>query len=847
MKFSCMIFLILLFCVSTNIYSGEIRGKVFDENKSPIPFANVILLGTKLGSSTDLEGRFVISNIPAGKYKLQVSVLGFETKIIEVNLLQSKTIELNITLKQIAIELQSIIINAPRIQSQEDTQNNLIKIEPRSAKMLPGAGEDILRTLQALPGVSAINDFSSQLIIRGSGPDQNLIFFDDVEVFNPYRLYGAISMFNPETIENITLLTGGFPVRYGDRLSAVLDVTNRDGLENSYLSGNINVNISNANIVLEGKNPFGLNGSWLFNSRRTYYDLILEPIIKNAKLIEGDFSFPNFYDFQFKTSIIPYKGHKFSFTGVHSRDGVQLVTNGKRVTPDSIGVIDNSFNNIYALSYQSNSKNFINKTVLSFYNNRGQTNFDSKFLDPTLNRDDFKGEVSDSIYQFLLNFSFNSLFDFKKYSISDRVIFYAGRSNYEFGVGFDYMITELRFDLNLDQQLKAIVNSFSSFRSFIERFKSRLDYWRFHFYGQSNYDLLSNQKIFISPGVRFDYYDLLRKRYISPRISLSYALNDITTLRALYGVYYQSPGYEKLRDQNILYDFSKKYTGYLEAEKATHYILSFERYLNPELQVKTEIYLKDFDNLIVPKKVIGTQFTSSLKPGADPKYLESWTTPIPTYSDSITTIPVNNSRGYSYGWEIFLAKFNRNSSSKYDGWFSYSLSFSKREENGRIIPFRFEQRHNFNFVFNYRFSEKLELGLRWHYASGLPYTEPVGIKPRILLKDLNGDGIGETPEIATRFNINPSAPKEVVFNIDYGVDPNFYNAKRPDYHRLDMRLSYFTKFWNLNWLIYLDVINVYNRKNVIGYDYYIDSNLTLKRRETYQLPIFPTLGISIKF
>ncbi len=847
MKFSCMIFLILLFCVSTNIYSGEIRGKIFDENKSPIPFANVILLGTKLGSSTDLEGRFVISNIPAGKYKLQVSVLGFETKIIEVNLLQSKTIELNITLKQIAIELQSIIINAPRIQSQEDTRTSLIKIEPRSAKMLPGAGEDILRTLQALPGVSAINDFSSQLIIRGSGPDQNLIFFDDVEVFNPYRLYGAISMFNPETIENITLLTGGFPVRYGDRLSAVLDVTNRDGLENSYLSGNINVNISNANIVLEGKNPFGLNGSWLFNSRRTYYDLILEPIIKNAKLIEGDFSFPNFYDFQFKTSIIPYKGHKFSFTGVHSRDGVQLVTNGKRVTPDSIGVIDNSFNNIYALSYQSNSKNFINKTVLSFYNNRGQTNFDSKFLDPTLNRDDFKGEISDSIYQFLLNFSFNSLFDFKKYSISDRVIFYAGRSNYEFGVGFDYMITELRFDLNLDQQLKAIVNSFSSFRSFIERFKSRLDYWRFHFYGQSNYDLLSNQKIFISPGIRFDYYDLLRKRYISPRISLSYALNDITTLRALYGVYYQSPGYEKLRDQNILFDFSKKYTGYLEAEKATHYILSFERYLNPELQFKTEIYLKDFDNLIVPKKVMGTQFTSSLKPGADPKYLESWTTPVPTYSDSITTIPVNNSRGYSYGWEILLAKFNRNSSSKYDGWFSYSLSFSKREENGRIIPFRFEQRHNFNFVFNYRFSEKLELGLRWHYASGLPYTEPVGIKPRILLKDLNGDGIGETPEIATRFKINPSAPKEVVFNIDYGVDPNFYNAKRPDYHRLDMRLSYYTKFWNLNWLIYLDVINVYNRKNVIGYDYYIESNLTLKRRETYQLPIFPTFGISIKF
>jgi hypothetical protein len=116
------------------------------------------------------------------------------------------------------------------------------------------------------------------LIIRGSGPDQNLIIFDDVEVFNPYRLYGAISMFNPETVEDINLITGGFPARYGDRLSAVLEVTNRDGIRNKFFSGNVNVNLTNANVVIEGKNPFGINGSWIFNSRRTYYDLLLEPL-----------------------------------------------------------------------------------------------------------------------------------------------------------------------------------------------------------------------------------------------------------------------------------------------------------------------------------------------------------------------------------------------------------------------------------------------------------------------------------------------------------------------------------------------------------------------------------------
>jgi len=830
-----------------NAFAGEIKGKITGEDGSAIPNVNIILLGTKYGTSSDLDGNFILKDIPPAKYKLQASAIGYETKVIEINLLQEKRVEIKIVLKQVAVEIQSVIVSASKIQSQEDTRTSLINIEPRSAKILPGAGEDVLRTLQALPGVSSINDFSSQLIIRGSGPDQNLIIFDDVEVFNPYRLYGAISMFNPETVEDINLITGGFPARYGDRLSAVLEVTNRDGIRNKFFSGNVNVNLTNANVVIEGKNPFGINGSWIFNSRRTYYDLLLEPFVKKAGLIKGDFSFPNFYDFQFKTSLFPSAGHKISFTAVHSRDGVSLITNGKRVSPDSIGINDQSYNSIYGISYQYASESFSNKLILSYYNNNGETNFDSKFLDPTLNRGDFSGNISDTLRPFLLNFSFNSLFDFRKYSIEDRLLFYSGKSNFELGAGLDVMTTEIKFDLQLDPQLRAILNSFSNFRSILEKFKSNLNYWRFRTYVQSNLPVFSSDKIFISPGLRFDYYDILKKYYISPRIGLSFPLNDITTIRAFYGHFYQSPGYEKLRDQNVLYDFSRKYTDDLQAEKAIHYILSFERFLTPQWQFKTEVYLKDFRNLIVPLKVKGTQFVTQQILGKDPRYLSSWTEPVAIQADSATAIPVNNSNGKSYGWEIFLAKINKGSNDRIDGWISYSLSFSTREEMGKVIPFRFEQRHNFNFVMNYKFTESIELGLRWNYSSGLPYTEPVGIKPRIIMKDKDGDGTPETPEIATKFTLNPNAPKEVLFNIDYGIDPNFYNARRPDYHRLDLRLSYYTNFWKLNWLFYLDVINVYNRKNVVGYDYYIDDNLNLKRRETYQLPIFPTIGVSVRF
>lgn len=845
MKFLVLLIIILFTSIlSTN--AGEIRGRVVDVNNNGIPNVNLILLKTKYGTSSDLEGNFSLVNVPAAKYKLQVSAIGFETKVIEVDLTKSTSLNLKISLNEIPIEISSVEVSATREQSLEDTRTSVVNLKPRSVKILPGAAEDVLRTIQALPGVVAINDFSSQLVIRGSGPDQNLIVLDDVEIFNPYRLYGAISMFNPETVSEINLITGGFSAKYGDRLSAVLDVSTRDGDSKKIMTGNLNVNVSNMNIVLEGKNPLGLTGSWIFNSRRTYYDLILEPIVRKAELIKGDFSFPNFYDFQFKMVVYPALGHKLFFTGIHSRDAVELVTNGTRVTPDSLGILDNSFNDVYSLSYQITTGKISNKLILSYYKNMGETNFDSKFLDPTLNREEFEGEISDTVYQFLLNFSFNSLYDFNKYSIADKLLYVDDNFNFEFGTGVDIMRTEIKFNLNLDQQLRAILNSFSGFRTIQDRFRSRLDYWRAHSYGQGTFSLSSEKNFFVTTGVRLDYYDILKKSYLSPRFGLSYLINDITTIRFVYGIYYQSPGYEKLRDQNSLLDFSKSISGNLNAERSTHFVLGIDRYLSPYWQLKSEVYYKKFNDLIVPKKVKGTQFVTSQIPGTDPKFASSWTQPVAIVADSATSIPVNGSEGESYGWEILITK-KPSSVSRFDGWISYSLSFSTREELGRRIPFRFDQRHTLNFVLNYKISEKWDLGVRWQYGSGLPYTSPVGIKPRILIKDLDGNGTPETPEIATRFSLNPNAPKEVIFNVDYGLDPDFYNSRKPDYHRLDLRISYYTTLFGLNSLFYLDIINVYNRKNVVGYDYYIDSNLQLKRRETYQLPIFPTIGMSIRF
>src|SRR3972149_3601210 len=152
--------------------------------------------------------------------------------------------------------------------------------------------------------------------------------------------------------------------------------------------------------------------------------------------------------------------------------------------------------------------------------------------------------------------------------------------------------------------------------------------------------------------------------------------------------------------------------------------------------------------------------------------------------------------------------------SKFSGWVSYALSFANRLQDGINYPFQFDQRHTVNIVLNYRINDWLEVGARWQYGSGFPYSEPLGIKPRIIIEDRDFDGIPETPVISTRKGTaNGNGEEEVIYDVDFG--DRKLNARKPEYHRLDVRINAFADYWDLDWTFYLDVINVYNHSNVI--------------------------------
>ncbi|MBL7129043.1 MAG: TonB-dependent receptor [Ignavibacteria bacterium] len=790
-------------------------------------------------SYTNNNGRFSFE-LDEGEYEIQIAYEGYapydEKGIVLKN---SETRNIYVLLVERLYTIEEIEVEGFKRQRQDDLRTSLFDIAPKSVKILPGSVEDVMRSLQSLPGVSSPNDFTSQLIIRGSGPDQNLIIMDDVEIFNPYRLYGLVSMFNPETLSDITLITGGFPSQYGDRLSAVLDVMNREGTRDKYISMISNINIASANIIFQGKNPFEIPGSWIVSTRRTYYDLILGPFAKSAGLITDDSSFPSFSDLQFKLAVGPFEKHKFFLNGIFSKDGVDIISGKDRDDPDSVNVDDATINNVVSLSWHYiPSQNFISRTTASWYKNGGVNEFEGDILDPLIDKENLSPAQRDSLKAIgaLLGFEFDSDYIFRKYSIGNRSIFLAGKNKYEFGGGFDIISTDLKYTLKLDEQMKSFIQSIPTAHALLDDFNIEGDNnYRANLYGQGRFSI--GDKFYYQPSVRLDYYSFLKKVYVSPRINFGYIIDPLTTIRAAYGFYYQSPGYEKLVDSRTFFDLTQEIGENLAAERSIHYVIGLERWLDNEWLAKVEGYYKSFNNLIYQEKLTGYkyEFTIADPNNTNPSYIKNPHNWIRSQEklpyDSLTTIPVNEGTGYSYGLELSLEKRYVGPKTKLYGWINYSLSNARRERDGISTPFKFDQRHVLNVVMNYRINSWLELGARWTYASNFPITEPVGIIPRVV-----DDSIV----------VNPIT-NQVIFNLNYGGEENIYSSKKPDYHRIDIRLTAYTHFWNTDWSFYVDVMNVLNRKNVVAYDYYLTNDLKLEKKTVGMIPLLPTIGISARF
>lgn len=222
LQYACIALFLLYFSPLSAQSSFTINGYVEDtDSKEKLISAIIYDIGSKQGVVTNNYGFFSLT-LPRGEKTLSISFVGYETQELKLNLRRDTTV--NFQLKT-AAELKTVEISAKRQDRiEEQVQMSKITVPVAQIKKIPMLlGEvDVLKALQFLPGVQSGGEGQNALIVRGGSPDQNLIILDGVPVYNVSHIGGLFSVFNGDAIKNVTLTKGGFPARFGGRLSSVL-------------------------------------------------------------------------------------------------------------------------------------------------------------------------------------------------------------------------------------------------------------------------------------------------------------------------------------------------------------------------------------------------------------------------------------------------------------------------------------------------------------------------------------------------------------------------------------------------------------------------------------------------
>jgi TonB-dependent Receptor Plug Domain. len=266
-----------------------LAGKVIDiENNETLPYVNLIVNRTKNGTSTNADGVFSLLNIPSDTCSVTVTYIGYKPYVLKITPDMSLS---DVTIKmEPATELLSevVVLSEKQDLLQTNERVGLIKMTPLKMNVLPSLGEkDIFRTFQLMPGISAANENSSGLYVRGGTPDQSLVLYDGIPIYNVQHLFGFYSAFNSNAIKDIQLYKGGFDAKYGGRLSSVVEITGKEG-KNTGFGAMADISLMSANAYIEF--PIGKKITFLAAARRSWqsplYNIIYDQ--STGKNIDND-------------------------------------------------------------------------------------------------------------------------------------------------------------------------------------------------------------------------------------------------------------------------------------------------------------------------------------------------------------------------------------------------------------------------------------------------------------------------------------------------------------------------------------------------------------------------------
>lgn len=316
---------------------ADIQGRVRAASSGdPVAHATVRLPELRRTVSTDGDGNFVIRGVPDGRWRVQASALGYHPTEAVVRVAGTATVRIDFDLETAPVALTPVEARGRRGQApaaeghgaaaeralyEQEVVPGVVGVSAQEIRSVPALGEtDVLRALQALPGVVTLNDLSAELHVRGGASDQNLFLLDGARVFAPYHLFGLFGAFNSDAIARAEFFRGAFPARYGGALSSVVELEQRGGAEaGTRVDGG--VGMLGARVTAAGALPWA-RGRWLLAGRRSHADVVVRQMTRDT--------FPySFHDLQGRLSLDPAPGHQVRTSWFASADRYRMFLDGE--------------------------------------------------------------------------------------------------------------------------------------------------------------------------------------------------------------------------------------------------------------------------------------------------------------------------------------------------------------------------------------------------------------------------------------------------------------------------------------------------------------------------------------
>ena len=749
---STFLLLFTLFSIQIIAQTGTVRGFVYDKKTGePIIFTNVYLKGTTFGSSTDINGLYVITKIPVGKYTIVSTYLGFDTVQSPLDLKDGDIQSKNFYLTPGAIGLGTVLIDA---RAEEKVTQVKVSVETVTSKEINkiasvGGEPDIAQYLQILPGVVFTGDQGGQLYIRGGSPVMNKVLLDGMVIYNPFHSIGFFSVFETDIIKTAEVYTAGFNANYGGRISAVMDVNTRDG-NRKFLTGKVSVSPFASRALLEG--PLGkpkegkFMPSFILTAKNSYLEQTSKVIYPWADTSGNGLPF-NFTDVYGKISFASENGSKLNLFGFRYTDRV-------------------NYSKVTSIDWKSTGAgtNFV--VIPENYNTLIKGNF--AYSDYTISQNEADGLPRNSRIA-----GFNTGLNFTYYPGKDELIY-----------GFD--IVGFQTDFNFVNSANRIIGQQQNTTELAGFIKYRI----------------SRDKIVFEPGFRMQYFSSLALSSPEPRFGFKWNISKKVRYKMAGGLYSQN-----LLSANSDRDVVNLFYGFLSApsnlqkefdgravttniQKAKHIIAGVEYDLNKAIEFNFETYLKDFNQIINVNrnKIYEDNFFYANKPDILKK-------------DFIVE------SGKAYGMD-FRVKYEK----RYTYiWATYSLTYVTRYDGVKQYYPNFDRRHNINLVFNNSFGKdkRNELSVRWNFGSGFPFTQTQGFYEK--LNFTNGIGTDILPQngsLGILYAGLNEARLPSYHRLDASVKRTYYVGKNSE---LDVIVSA-TNVYNRNNIFYFDRVN-YTRVN----------------------------------